>query len=559
MVNKQDQEQYDVIIIGSGETGRDAIADLDAQGKKALLIELDADTIATMVHQSHTNGPSSSSSSYTYQQTNADTDPTYISVQENMLKTPTSQTVTYTFHITPSTEEQSAGIEIDPTANIVDEKREEPAIQLNKEQNELENLFKGLMRAKITETPVEEEPEPKFEEELEVIEPELVEAAEDTVDLFEDTLSINPLLHWSTKKRRYPPTPNGIQPSETEDFLDDKDEEGHIYNPERETPLRDKLFRRKIVTQSEQDYSDDQSYDNVEQNHDPFESINEEQQITSKYASPILPSKSAQSVASAELEKDPDSFLHTLLGEPLQTERESRLRKRFMKQRLETNHSITPSSEPSNEESNEHTNPQRIVQTEHEKKEKAPIFTTSDSDQENQADPISTNTELLHTGSASGRRRTRTKKKKRMLNKTDTFFETKTRKSRHKPFTLPPMALTETIEPEENLYNFDSSTIQPFKQTSYDDHPVVEQNEITFENNDFFMDDDYDDQTSSTSQNNESLKRDTIEFEEPYGYNSWEEFVSPYPNGNRKRPEVDQVEKRKIALRGLHNLINNLG
>lgn len=60
--------------------------------------------------------------------------------------------------------------------------------------------------------------------------------------------------------------------------------------------------------------------------------------------------------------------------------------------------------------------------------------------------------------------------------------------------------------------------------------------------------------------NTDNLKIDTIEFEEPYGYNSFEDiFPSFSTNQDRKRQELDKIEKRKIALRGLHNLINNLG
>ncbi|WP_028778266.1 hypothetical protein [Shimazuella kribbensis] len=58
----------------------------------------------------------------------------------------------------------------------------------------------------------------------------------------------------------------------------------------------------------------------------------------------------------------------------------------------------------------------------------------------------------------------------------------------------------------------------------------------------------------------DNLKIDNIEFEEPYGYNSFEDFFPSFSNSNdRKRQEMDKIEKRKIALRGLHNLINNLG
>lgn len=64
----------------------------------------------------------------------------------------------------------------------------------------------------------------------------------------------------------------------------------------------------------------------------------------------------------------------------------------------------------------------------------------------------------------------------------------------------------------------------------------------------------------SLETSSDNLKIDTIEFEEPYGYNSFEDFFPSFSNSNdRKRQELDKIEKRKIALRGLHNLINNLG
>ncbi len=58
---------------------------------------------------------------------------------------------------------------------------------------------------------------------------------------------------------------------------------------------------------------------------------------------------------------------------------------------------------------------------------------------------------------------------------------------------------------------------------------------------------------------NDTLKSDNIEFEEPYGYSSFEDFFPSFSGNDRKRQELDKIEKRKIALRGLHNLINNLG
>ena len=54
------------------------------------------------------------------------------------------------------------------------------------------------------------------------------------------------------------------------------------------------------------------------------------------------------------------------------------------------------------------------------------------------------------------------------------------------------------------------------------------------------------------------LKREAIQLEDPYGYNAWEDIM-PFSKGKENQSALDESEKRKIALRGLRNLINNLG
>ncbi|SDX28068.1 hypothetical protein SAMN05444487_11358 [Marininema mesophilum] len=56
-------------------------------------------------------------------------------------------------------------------------------------------------------------------------------------------------------------------------------------------------------------------------------------------------------------------------------------------------------------------------------------------------------------------------------------------------------------------------------------------------------------------QNSTGLKRDSIDIEDPFGQ-SYEDLQEPFAQNN---PQSEQLEKRKLALRGLHNLINNLG
>lgn len=54
---------------------------------------------------------------------------------------------------------------------------------------------------------------------------------------------------------------------------------------------------------------------------------------------------------------------------------------------------------------------------------------------------------------------------------------------------------------------------------------------------------------------NDGLKKDDIDISDPFGQ-SYDELFTPFSGGNSQE---ENLEKRKLALRGLHNLINNLG
>lgn len=127
----------------------------------------------------------------------------------------------------------------------------------------------------------------------------------------------------------------------------------------------------------------------------------------------------------------------------------------------------------------------------------------------------------------SPRRRSRNQKKARLQSLT----EQREKKELNRPASI---FWEETPQEEDHsLFPNGQPTIQPFGREP-EDEPEKE--------------------------GDSSLKRDDIEFEDAYGgYNSWEEFMTPFSQNSRKRQEIDKVEKRKIALRGLHNLINNLG
>ncbi|WP_044641416.1 hypothetical protein [Risungbinella massiliensis] len=123
----------------------------------------------------------------------------------------------------------------------------------------------------------------------------------------------------------------------------------------------------------------------------------------------------------------------------------------------------------------------------------------------------------------SSRRRSRANKKSRLFANIESF-------------TKPTISKTPLTQDPES-----SATIHPPKKIES-----------------IYPEDEFDFLESSTT--SDQLKRDDIEFEDAYGgYSSWEEFLTPFSQGNRKRQEMDKLEKRKLALRGLHNLINNLG
>lgn len=59
------------------------------------------------------------------------------------------------------------------------------------------------------------------------------------------------------------------------------------------------------------------------------------------------------------------------------------------------------------------------------------------------------------------------------------------------------------------------------------------------------------------SMTSDTFKRDTFDVEDTFGQ-SYEDFMGPFGSYSYS-PEKEQLERRKLALRGLHNLINNLG
>lgn len=156
--------------------------------------------------------------------------------------------------------------------------------------------------------------------------------------------------------------------------------------------------------------------------------------------------------------------------------------------------------------------------------------------------------ELVPLEPFSPRRRGRSAKKTRFKQRRESLVEKVTRQIKEQNQQQSGYSLFPEEPPAtNNQYSLfpggHQPSVQPFSQET--DHAQKNESPLKKTEND-------DPETS--------LKRDEIELEDAYGdYSSWEEIMTPYSQNNRKRQEIDKIEKRKIALRGLHNLINNLG
>lgn len=526
----QSYEQYDVIIIGSGKSGQAAINTMKEQGIKALLIELEPHTVATMVNQSLIKPQPSSPIYHTTE--NQDASLTHhIAVHKQVMSTTINQTVTYTLYASAVPEANPVIVEADQT------NKDSSTFMSPSYTSQDHNDNDMIVDAEFVEFSPSPSTNDNQDDDLEVVEPEWVEN-QDEHDAFSAKFN-----HFNTHRRRYNTTQKLWTQKETFNEEDADHEDSLFSKSDQDFSLRAKLHRRKTFSQANQT---DENESPVE--FDPISYKAPEQHSKwSKSSTPIAPNKEAQQEAE---EANKQSFLHTLLDQPLHLERESRLRKRFInKQRIENQQKhVLPSPDQEIQSGDFYTKQQKIVSKQNHSTGLHEDLTSEDL----QADILQTDPNLT-------RKRTRAQKKKRMFGKQDLLFETRIKKPRQK-------TIQTDVEPEpETVYHFDSSPTPPFT-------PPVKENHFTFEAENVeespSLEEHHLDTTSSTtSQSNQqagqaggdALKRDTIEFEEPYGYSSWEDFVTPYSSNNRKRQEMDQVEKRKIALRGLHNLINNLG
>ncbi len=444
------EPQYDVIIIGAGETARQTVAALKEQGKNALLIDLKPEMVTTMVCQSPCEpSPNGDPSSQVSEPVVIGDDQTQIWLHKHTLHTATNQTTTYTLQVQEIPEELT------------------------------EDHHPGLRV-------IEDSSDDEFTIELEVI--------------------------------------------------DHKTESPVTLLRERENSLREKLIRRK----SGFAFHRHPSASDFEESVYHLESIKIDDDDPGEEESEIQPH--ATYIIHPE-ERSPEEgapILPTAAEQPVYREREMKLRKRLI-----GNHRFS-APEPSFSRTSAS---QSSGAMDDGKKEHIPS-TSRESRHETEDRQFSKKqtTEVYSFEPFSARRRARSHKKSRFAHKTSLFASNKTKNGLQKPRLIewekPPSTMHDTQETErpyeESNYNepFLNSTpqMQPFQQEPFQKEPEAEHT------------------------GNDLLKRDDIELEDAYGdYNSWEEFMIPFSENNRKRQEMDKIEKRKIALRGLHNLINNLG
>lgn len=542
-------DAYDLIVIGIGERGKSTMKQLNKQGKDVMYIELTPDMLTTMIcHQP----PKQDDRSLNDRKKNNDTvTNAKIHLQKQSMQTPAGETITYTFHVSEQVVEEVALPKQVPEAevsNTTTHTYQEIAAQ--EHTPKADNPYPYLTWPDHIETPKKTAPanvknlfafdEDEFDhseidtmsetgeyEEIETIEVDSIsnesdEESNDYFTFFKDSPieSVEDGFDDGFDKKD--------NPFESDLDLDSElgSEENHSLRllqklkpsslsqqQAEEILMREQLLSKKKITSSS----------------NLFERFEKEELDYPTAKKPVekttpLPSEENTSQVSVNQPKiEQSSLLDSVLSKPVYSPKESRLRKRPKKQPNIFSSSDTqkpkliPSSQP----------PIQMEQT----KNHSPVLNKSIEDPQNihAIEPFST------------RRRARVQKKQRILSTVERYQGNKM-SSHEVEDTLP-------VQQETNFTSTDSENF--FQQATFQKPKPKPINYEDFsETNPLEM---------VESNESDSLKRDNIEFEEAYGYNSWEEFMYPSSQNSRKRQGMDKIQKRKIALRGLHNLINNLG
>ncbi|MBA4494107.1 hypothetical protein ACFO25_10845 [Paenactinomyces guangxiensis] len=456
------ESKYDVIILGTGESAKAAVAALKEQGKTALLIDLKPEMVTTMVCQSpqqpsHNGHPSSHMS----QPVLIGDESSQIWLHKQTLHTGTSETATYTFQV----HEMKETKQTDAYYSITGEEQTSSELTMI-EDHEIEETD---------------------------LEAEVLEANE----------------------------------------IDAEIQSPHSFLRERENSLREKLIRREQKISpfyEDTDQETDYPVYNLERIQIEDETHSDDQSWEHPNATYVIDS-------GENFPGNRHSNTLSFFEQPVYRERELKLRKRLIgNQRFNGQHShnMYPA--------NGADKPPKIIYQEKEETNQ----TQNHPYQEKEKHTEDTQPGVYPLEPFSARRRARSHKKNRFARKSEHISDKKAKKPLQKsqPVTWEEPQTPDGQENKNSSFDgplFEHSTpkIQPFKRQPFQkDTPPQSETEL----------------------NNDHLKRDDIEFEDAYGgYSSLEDFLTPFSQNSRKRQEMDKIEKRKIALRGLHNLINNLG
>jgi hypothetical protein len=503
--DKQDGEpidqSYDMIIIGTGAKAKAATRALNEEGQNVMLIELSPDMIASMVCH---HPPKNSSPSHKYEQElNTDSISQKIQLRQQTVSTPAGTTITYTFHVAQEEPQIQAEVDSDSTAPY----------RVMHESTESSDYDPATAQFSWS-----EEPEP----EVEVVETTTARQAAangSIMDIKNMFFNSNGIASFSNSPQDDDDDIEDVEAIE----IDPVSHTREITNDYITLGNEDELEKERIAQrqQPEEDLSQQilqkLKPSSLSQQREQEISMREQQLFTSQdnptpqlfpnfQQATMNTQPSMQQADSDDFEEeglDRSSFLRSVLNKPAYTPNETRLRKRS-NQKLKKEPSISQDTDVG---PRRFAPPPRIAQ-----QSSATV------------DPMTT------------RRRARAQKKSRILSTGEQQIQSN----------------SQTTPQEELQTQPNPGSFQPFVQQPTYSEPE-EQQQLSHE--DEFATDSF--EQVETSLGGSTLKHDEIEFEDPYGFDSWEEFMHP-PSG-RKRQEDDEVKKRKAALRGLHNLINNLG
>jgi hypothetical protein len=437
------EPRYEVVIIGTGASGQEAVAALAEKGIHALLIELTPQTVATLVSQTpqqalKDDAPSSQSTeSFRIGDANQP-----VRLFSHIVHTPAGRIATYTFHGQPL-----------------------PEKEVDKEVSPVEFTFEADPAVR------------NGEDEVEVLEAQQVEYASP---------------HHSLSERERPYTGNMRSSASRFSF------EKASFDVEKNYPVYS--FER-VNFEEEEDHGNIKDWTHS----DSHERPDSRGETTAEEATDLP---------------------------PVYLERELKLRKRLIgsHRKLRIAEAQTEPKSPFQPSGSAHSSSPDLHPPE------APSFRQWVQAQEN--DTQHQKNEGTGFEPFSARRRSRSQKKSRLQSKGIFYAEVRPKKSKKPMWEEEPSfeEQTSSFAYDPGMFENGRPMLQPFSQ-------------------------EWEEKSSqSDTSSGDALKRDNIEFVDAYGdYSSWEDFLTPLSQNKRKRQELDKIEKRKIALRGLHNLINNLG